>query len=115
MAGCVRRGGVTMTKSSNFAIKGETKVFFEDGSSDALLSMIMALGAEISALSERLDTVIDLLDDRSIVPSSDIDTFQPTPEQQNRRDANRRILVETLLVPLQRQADALADRARADR
>ena len=101
-----------MSKTAAFAVKGETKLFFEDGGTDALLSMMLTLGAEISALSERLDTVVDLLDDRNLLASSDLDAFQPTPEQQTRREAARKILVETLLAPLQQQADALADRAR---
>ncbi len=92
-------------------LKGATPPLLNDGG-DALLSMVIALGAEITALSERLETVIDLLDGETVIAASRVDAFQPTPEQQGRRDAARGVLVERLLAPLQREADALAEQAR---
>jgi len=89
-------------------LKGETKFFFEDKTIDILLSMMMSLGSEISALSDRLETVIDLLDARGLAALAEIEGFAPSASQQARRDAARKILIETLLAPFQHEADTLA-------
>jgi len=89
---------------SDPGLKGETKFFFEPKTIDILLAMMMTLGSEISALSEKLDTVIDLLE----AGGADVEGFTPSPAQQARRDAARKVLIETLLAPFQHEADALA-------
>jgi len=96
---------------SDFHAKGETKFFFEPKTIDITLAMILALGTEISALSEKLDTVIDLLATNGSTSLNDVENFVPNPEQQARRDAARKLLVETLLAPFQQEADTLAESA----
>ncbi len=91
-------------------LKGETKFFFEEKTVDILLSMMMTLGSEISALSDRLETVIDLLEARGLDGPGDIEAFTPNAAQQARRDAARKVLIETLLAPFQHEADRLAGR-----
>jgi len=98
---------------NDFHAKGDTKFFFEPKTIDIMLAMILALGTEISALSDKLDTVIDLLDTKSVASPTDVENFTPSPEQQARRDAARKVLVETLLAPFQHEADALAEAAAA--
>ncbi len=93
---------------SDFTAKGETKFFFEPKTIDITLAMILALGTEISALSDKLDTVIDLLGAKGITSLNDVESFAPNAEQQARRDAARKLLVETLLAPFQQEADTLA-------
>jgi hypothetical protein len=92
-------------------LKGETKPFFEQGAVDGLLEIILALGSELSAVSDKLDTVIDLLSRNGIVRLADVEAFAPDDDQQARRDAARQRLVQALLAPYQLQADALAERA----
>jgi hypothetical protein len=92
-------------------MKGPTKFFFEDENVDRLFGMVMALGAEISKIDEKLETVLDLLEQHAGVAAGEIAAFQPTPEQQARRDETRKAFVETLLAPFQQAADALQARA----
>jgi hypothetical protein len=91
--------------SGQFEITGETKLFFDQPGTDMTLAMILALGSEISALSDRLETVIDLLG------VTGMDEFTPNEAQQARRDAARKMLIETLLAPFQQMADGLAAQA----
>jgi hypothetical protein len=91
-------------------LRGETKFFFEDKTIDAVLAMVMTLGCEISALSEKLETVIDLLEARGVAGAADVAGFAPSEAQQARRDAARKILIESLLAPFQHDADMLARR-----
>jgi hypothetical protein len=93
------------------ALRGPTKYFFEDENVDRLFSMTMTLGAEISAVSEKLDTVINLLLQQNVLTSEALTGFQPDDDQQAARDAARQEFVKTLLMPFQIQADALVDQA----
>lgn len=91
--------------------KIDTRSFFGEGAIDALLQMMLALGSELSAVSEKIDTVIDLLAEQGVTANVDVDNFTPNPEQQARRDAARQRLVQALLAPYQVEAEALADHA----
>jgi hypothetical protein len=88
-------------------LKGETKFFFEQKTIDILLAMMMTLGSEISAVSEKLDTLIDVLEAQGLAGPAAIESFTPSAAQQARRDTVRRIFIETLLAPYQHDADRL--------
>jgi hypothetical protein len=93
------------------ALRGPTKYFFEDENVDRLFSMTMTLGAEISAVSEKLDTVISLLLEQNVLTADAVTGFEPNDAQQAARDAARQEFVKALLLPFQIQADALVDQA----
>ncbi len=100
-----------MTTSNKPAMKGPTTFFFEDETIDRLLAMVMVLGAEISKVDEKLDTVLRLLEERAALSGAEVAAFEPNAEQQAQRDAVRKAFVETLLAPFQLEADALVARA----
>jgi hypothetical protein len=89
--------------AGTFDIRGESAPFFpENPSIDRLFAMMLALATEISAVSDKLDTVIDILG------VTGVEHFSPDTAQQARRDAARKLFVETLLAPFQAEADRLA-------
>ena len=57
--------------------KGRRPEYFEDPATDRLLSMVLALAAEVSALRERLDTVERLLERNGAIDRSAIETYVP--------------------------------------
>lgn len=69
--------------------------------------MVLALGAEISKVDEKLDTVLRLLDRKGLVTAAEAQRFEPNAAQQAARDAVRKVFIETLLAPFQSAADAL--------
>ena len=79
--------------------------------------MSLALGAELSAVSEKLDTVIHLLERHDAVSAEAVAAFEPDADEQARRDAARHRFVQSLLAPFQHAADELqreAERRTAD-
>jgi hypothetical protein len=96
-----------MADTDPLSMRGPTKVFADDPNVDRLFAMVLALGAEISKVDEKLDTVLRLLDSKGLVAAAEVPNFEPDAEQQAARDAVRRMFIETLLAPFQAAADAL--------
>jgi hypothetical protein len=97
-----------MADTTPTPMHGPTKIFADDPNVDRLFAMILALGAEISKVDEKLDTVLRLLDRKGLVTLAEVPNFEPDSEQQAARDAVRHMFIETLLAPFQAAADALA-------
>lgn len=104
-----------MDDKDAFAVAGPTAFFFEDETIDRLFAMNLALGAEISAVSEKLDTVLRLLERQQVIDPQAVAMFEPSDAEQAARDAARRTFIGTLLAPFQHQADDLVQRAAAMR
>ncbi len=96
-----------MAETAPTPMHGPTKIFADDPNVDRLFAMILALGAEISKVDEKLDTVLRLLDRKGLVTSAEAQNFEPDAEQQAARDAVRNMFIETLLAPFRAAADAL--------
>jgi CDP-diacylglycerol pyrophosphatase len=79
---------------------GPTHAFCDDPQIDRLLSMIVALGTEVSVLSEQLDTLRRLLCDRGVLDQATFAAYSPSAEVQAERDRARRGLIASLLSPL---------------
>ena len=95
-------------------VTGPTKYFFEDENVDRLFAMTMTLGAEISALGDKLDTVIRLLEAQNPVSAAAVRDYAPGDEVQAERDAARARFVGNLLAPLALAADQLAAQVAGD-
>lgn len=66
--------------------KGKKPVYFDE-TIDRLLSMVVALTAEVAVLRSRLDTVEQLSEKGGALKQLEIDTFELTPEDVARRAA----------------------------
>lgn len=104
-----------MDNKDAFTVAGPTPYFFEDENIDRLFGMTLALGAEISAVSEKLDTVLRLLERQQVIDPAAVAAFEPSDAEQAARDGARRTFVATLLAPFQQQAEDLTQRAAAMR
>ena len=96
-----------MTNIAPTPMHGPTKIFADDPNVDRLFAMVLALGAEISKVDEKLDTVLRLLDRKGLVAATEAQNFEPDAAQQAARDAVRHLFIETLLAPFQAAADAM--------
>jgi hypothetical protein len=76
---------------------GPSRPFCDDPHIDGLLSMIVALGAEVSVLSEQLDTLKRLMIVRGMLDANSIADYAPTAEALAERERVRRNLIASLL------------------
>lgn len=76
------------------------KPFCDDPHVDQLLSMIVALGTEVTVLSEQLDTLRRLMIDRGVLDAASIAGYEPAADVQAERERVRRTLITSLLAPL---------------
>jgi hypothetical protein len=102
-----------MPTERDFSVKGAPKFFFKEENIDRLFAMVMGLGAEVSALGEKLDTVVRLLEHQQPVSRAAIAGFEPDETGRLERAAALTALVETMLAPFQEAANDLAARAAA--
>jgi hypothetical protein len=94
-----------MPEAAPTPMHGPTKIFADDPNVDRLFAMVLALGAELSKVDEKLDTVLRLLDRKGLVNVNEVQDFEPDAAQQAARDAVRSMFIETLLAPFQAAAD----------
>ena len=57
--------------------KGKRSRFFEDPAVDQLMTFLLELMAETSALRERVDTIERLLDEKGTIGRDEIEEFRP--------------------------------------
>jgi hypothetical protein len=65
--------------------KGKRPGFFDDPSADQMMTFILELATEVAVMRERLDTVECLLDEQGSVTREAIESFEPSPEVEQRR------------------------------
>jgi hypothetical protein len=87
---------------------GPSKPFCDDPQIDRLLSMIVALGAEVSVLSEQLDTLRRMMIDRGVLDAASIASYAPPAEALAEREQVRRNLIASLLASLDQGAGTAA-------
>jgi hypothetical protein len=87
--------------------KGKRPVYFENPQTNKLLSIIMALTGEISVLRERLDTIERLLEEKNILSSPEIESYQPDENISQKREKWREEYLERVLWVLQTELEAL--------
>jgi len=65
--------------------KGKRPGFFEDPATDQMMTFVLELATELAVVRERLDTVECLLDRQGNVTREDIESYEPSPEEEQRR------------------------------
>jgi hypothetical protein len=87
------------------AARGPRPDFFEDGSSDTLLSMNIALLTELMATRERLDTLERLVASKGLVQREEIDTFEPDAAAEVEREQLRETMSRHVFYLLLQEAE----------
>lgn len=81
---------------TNRAAKGKRPEPHRDGSTDRLISMIVALTAEVAALRQRLDSVERVAEQKGAFAQADVEDFRPDPEASLAQDELRRRIIENV-------------------
>lgn len=87
--------------------KGKRPEFFDDPAVDRLLSIVMALVGEVSALRERLDTVERLLEKAGALKREDIEGFAPDRGVGEERALATRAYIARVMRALQQELEAM--------
>ncbi len=88
--------------------KGKKPVYFDE-TTDRLLSMVVALTAEIAVLRNRLDTVEQLSERGGSFKQAEIDDFELTGEDVDRRSAWSDAYLGRVMKGLQDDINRLSD------
>jgi len=67
--------------------KGKRPAFFDDPAIDQVMTFVLELATEMAAMRERLDTVECLLERDGSVTREAIESYEPSVEDLQRRDA----------------------------
>ena len=78
-------------------LRSETVQLCNDPNIDRLFAMVFTLGAELTAVSEQLDTLRRVILERNLLTPDELASYRPPPEAQAERDAARRSFVATLM------------------
>ena len=89
-------GGVARTPRPRVP-RGARPVYLRDADSERLLSMTLALAAEVSVLSEELDTLREVLRCSGAVDPAALAGFRPDEATATRRSARRQALLRRML------------------
>ncbi len=87
--------------------KGRRPEYFDDPATDRLLSLTMALVAEVSVLRERLDTVERLLDAKGTISRADISAYQPGRDAGEERGVATKAFVARVMRGFQQDVEAM--------
>ena len=74
--------------------KGKRPQFFASPEIDQMMTFIIELTTEVSVLSERLNTVEQLLDAHGTISREDIERYRPDVDVEIERTRARRALIE---------------------
>lgn len=88
--------------------KGKRPAYFDDPATDRLLSITMALAAELWVTRERLDTLERLLEARGGPARADIEAYRPDRDAGYARGVAAREYVARILRGVQQDMEALA-------
>ncbi len=80
--------------------------FSSDPNVDRLFSMVFALSAELTAVSEQLDTLRRVVLEHGILGPEALSAYVPSAEVAVERERARRAFVETLMGAFERDAEA---------
>ncbi len=89
--------------------RGKRPAYFDDPAIDRLLSIVMALAAEVSVNRERLDTIERLLDARGVLSRADIEAYAPDREAGYERGLATRAFIARILRGVQQDMEAIAE------
>jgi hypothetical protein len=86
--------------------KGKNLVYLDDNSVDNILAMVMTLTQEISVLTDRLDTIENLMAKKGQINTDDINSFEPDNQLQEKRSERRKALLKRVLLPIEKALDS---------
>lgn len=98
---------LTILKLANAAAQGKRPHFFSQPDVDRLLSIVMAVTAELAVTRERLDTVERILEQHEVLRRQEIDSFRPAVDAARERGQWHLEYLARVLRSLQQEVEAL--------
>ena len=89
--------------------KGQRPEFLGNRNEERMLSMLMAVVAEVSVIRERLDTVERLLEAKGTISRADIEAYTPDLETGLERNRIVRAYIARVMRGLQQELEATAN------
>lgn len=89
--------------------RGRRPEFHEEPAIDRLLSLSMALVAEVSVLRERMDTVERLLEAKGSINRADIEAYHPDKVAAEERGIATRAYIARVMRGFQQEVEAMQD------
>lgn len=89
--------------------KGKRPQYFDNPESERILSVLMALVAEVSVVRERLDTVERLLDEKGTISRTDIENFEPSRDAAFERGLRTREYIARVMRGVQQSMEAMQE------
>jgi hypothetical protein len=93
------------------AAKGKRPEPHPDGSTDRLISMIVALTGEVASLRQRLDSVERVADGNGAFSQADVENYRPNPEVAVAQEELRRRIIENVFYLVTKELRDLRDGA----
>ena len=69
--------------------RGQRPAFFDDPAIDQLMAVVMAMSAELSVVTDRVDTIERLLDTKGTLHRADIEAYRPDAAVHSERTERR--------------------------
>jgi hypothetical protein len=85
------------------ALQSQTVQLCADPNIDRLFAMVFTLGAELTAVSEQMDTLKRVIFERNLLTPEELAAYSPPPAAQAERDAARQSFIATLMAPFDRE------------
>ena len=87
--------------------KGKRPQYFDAPENERMLSILMALVAEVSVVRERLDTVERLLDEQGTISREDIENYEPDRDAGFERGLKTREYIARVMRGVQQSLEAM--------
>ncbi|WP_415642873.1 hypothetical protein [Sphingomonas antarctica] len=88
--------------------KGKRPDYFDDPATDRLMSIVLALAAEVSVLRQRHDTVERLLATNGTLSRDDIEAYSPDAATARERGLETRAYIARIMRGVTQAMDAMA-------
>ncbi|MEP0391835.1 MAG: hypothetical protein ABJ205_10735 [Erythrobacter sp.] len=88
--------------------KGKRPQFFDEESQDEVMSMILTLASEFSAMRDRLDTIEQIAEQKGIILADEIENFAIDAQGEARRNERRDALLQAMYFVSLKKAEELA-------
>jgi hypothetical protein len=89
--------------------KEQRPTFFPDPASDRLTAIITALTAEVGVLMDRVDAIESIARSKGIMLEGEVDAYQPTPEEAERRRRRRDAYIGRVFFVLEEEFKTLEE------
>jgi hypothetical protein len=90
--------------------KGKRPAYLADPTSEKVMAMLMALAGEVSVMRDRMETTERLSEKKGVFSRQDIESYEPSGQEQADRQARRAEFLQRLFRAVQEGIDELGKR-----